>query len=74
MQDAPCVPVPANDGMAQYSDIAIIFSLAKNATFADLAGYLDTLSIDGWHPDVPTAISLKFAAVRTTDATRQPGI
>jgi hypothetical protein len=75
MQNANCPPKLANQVMALYPDRARSFSLAGDATFADLADYLDTPHIiDGWHGDMPTAISLTFAVNRQAGNILQAGI
>jgi hypothetical protein len=64
MQKTNQTTIPANQVMALFADRVRSFSLARGATFADLAECL-THSGD-WCTDMPQAIYLKF------DATRQP--
>ena len=54
--------IPANEVMALFGDRVSSFSLAKGATFADLAEQLARSG--GWHTDMPQAIYLKFGAAR----------
>ncbi len=53
---------PANQVMALFADRARSFSLARGATFADLAARLDDPG--EWHTEPPQAIYLKFGAAR----------
>ena len=62
MQKASQTTIPANQVMALFADRVRSFSLARGATFADLAECL-THSGD-WCTDMPQAIYLTFGAAR----------
>jgi hypothetical protein len=61
--------IPANEVMALFVDRVCSFSLAKGATFADLAECLTHSG--GWRTDMPQAIYLKFGAARQPLPVRQ---
>jgi len=58
---------------ALYANRALSFTLSKDATLADLADHLEQPRIGGWHMDMPTAITLKFAITRSPSAILQAG-
>jgi hypothetical protein len=62
MQKANQTTIPANEVMALFVDRVWSFSLARGATFADLAERLTHSG--GWRTDMPQAIYLKFGAAR----------
>jgi hypothetical protein len=74
MQYTSFAPTAANKVIALYADRARSFSLAKGATFADLADHLDQPHIEGWHNDMPTAIHLRFAVAPQCSAELRAGI
>ncbi len=59
MQMTHRTTIPANQVMALFADRTRSFSLARGATFADLA-----VRLDEWHTAMPQAIYLKFGAAR----------
>jgi len=61
MQDGHRTCMPTNQVTALFASRTLSFGLSKDATFADLADHLDQPDIDGWHMDMPTAITLKLA-------------
>ncbi len=69
MQKTSPTTIPANQVMALFADRVRSFSLARGATFADLAECL-THSGD-WCTDMPQAIHLKFGAARQPLPARQ---
>jgi hypothetical protein len=70
MQKTHQTTIPANQVMALFADRVRSFSLARGATFADLADRLDQPG--GWDTDMPQAISLKFGAARQPIPVAQP--
>jgi hypothetical protein len=69
MQRTNQMSIPANQVMALFVDRVSSFSLARGATFADLAEYLTRSG--GWRTDMPQAIYLKFGAGRQPLPVRQ---
>ena len=72
MQSTHSATMPMNKVMALFADRALSFNLSKDATFAELADRLDHLG--EWHTGMPTAVYLKFGAVRQPVRVVQPGI
>jgi hypothetical protein len=62
MQKTNQTTVPANQVLALFADRVWSFSLARDATLADLAECLTHSG--GWSTDMPQAIYLKFGAAR----------
>src|SRR5271165_2014424 len=74
MQNTHRTRMPTNQVTALYASRTLSFGLSKDATLADLADHLDQPDINGWHMDMPTAITLKFAIAREPSAILQAGI
>jgi hypothetical protein len=69
MQQPDQTTIPAHQVMALFADRVRSFSLARGATFADLAESLTHSG--GWCTDMPQAIYLKFGAARQPLPVRQ---
>ena len=74
MQNAHGARTLTNRVTALYANRALSFTLAKDATFADLADHLDLPRFDGRHTDIPTAVYLKLATIRQSGAVPQAWI